>query len=166
MRKLPWFLLITTALLLLVMAATVGTLTVSSAIRTLMATRETMVTDTSTEVRQTGIDNGLGNRTQTGATCPGIEADNGFPQLQNTLIAGNWVRTEIIQEVIGSSWPAGRIYKVEMFADGVLKTTRYFQNATAAGAIEGVEFRVDLGMTGTTLPNSYTTLVTLLSSCS
>ena len=148
------------------MASTVGTLTVSSTIRTLMAARETMVTDTSTEVRQTGIDNGFGSRTQTGATCPGIEATDAFPQLQNTLIANNWVLTEIIQEVIANSWPV-RIYKVEMFADGVLKTTRYFQNATADNTkIEGVEFRVDLGMTGTTLPDSYTTLVTLLSSCS
>lgn len=165
MRKITLVLIIIPALLLAVLGATVGTLTVNSTTRTLVATKELVQSDADTLALQAGIFKPSSNATSTGDTCPGVEAATSNPAVQNTISKTNWSYNMTITEVAGTSWPAGRKYKAELYTDGTLRATRYFQNATSAAGVEGVSFKVDLGTGGTNLPDSYTTVVTLVAAC-
>ncbi len=106
-----------------------------------------------------------GDRAANATVCPGREAAGNNPIARGDLFVGNLVYAGRIEEVVATSWDAGRIYRIEVFGDGSLLTTLYFQNANAnSNKVEGVRFRADLGSSNPAIEN-YSTVVTRLNVC-
>ena len=70
----------------------------------------------------------------------------------------------LIEESSVDAWPAGRIYRADVFGDGQLVTRLYFKNTTAGNGVEGVKMRVDLGFPAQQY-GSFTTVITRLNAC-
>ncbi|MCH8109671.1 MAG: hypothetical protein IIB15_06035, partial [Chloroflexi bacterium] len=84
--------------------------------------------------------------------------------LRNAWTAGNLQYKVLIEEVSADAWPAGRIYRADVFGDGQLISRLYFKNANAGSTVEGVKMKVDLG-SPTLLYGSFTTVITRLNAC-
>jgi len=59
---------------------------------------------------------------------PGREASGSNPIICDDLTASDLVYGAFIEESTPSAWPVGRICRVQVFGDGVLVATLYFQN--------------------------------------
>jgi len=140
--------------MLLAAVTAASAFTVNSLVRYLVMQQETLQLDPDVVVVPTGVEKASGNQTANGTAAPGVEATNTLPQINNPITKGNWVYTFQVKEAAADSWPAGRRYRVLVYADSNLLTTLYLQNGTAANnQIEGVTVKVDLG-SSTTIPDS------------
>lgn len=142
------------AAMLLAAVTAASAFTVNSLVRYLVMQQETLQLDPDVVVVPTGVEKASGNQTANGTAAPGVEATNTLPQINNTITKGNWVYTFQVKEAAADAWPAGRQYRVLVYADSTLLTTLYLQNGTAANnQIEGVTVKADLG-SSTTIPDS------------
>ena len=149
----------------LVMAATAGAFSVNTNTHSLTILDEKIQDDGATVTILDGEAQASSNRNENGLTCPGREAAGNNPVLRNDLVKDNWQYRMAIQEALPDSWPAGTIYKVEVFGDAQLLTTLYFDNSNAnATAVEGVDMRVDVG-SSTSKPGKYSTIISRLATC-
>lgn len=139
------------------------TYTVTSSTKIMRTLSEANVIDADTLVRPTGVATG-NNNAAAGLTCPGVEATTGNPNLRTALTNGHFNYSAVITEATGSSWTAGRIYRVQVYGDGVLRATLFFQNATNAAGVEGLTMTVGLG-SATSYPSAYSVSVERLTAC-
>ena len=165
MRKLTFGISVIGGIVLILTAAAVGAFTIDSSTQRFAVVQERLTVDRGVVVTLQGNAVAGANRTGNGATCPGREASPTDPILRNDLFLDNLQYRMRIQEARATSWPPGRIYKVEVFDGGSLITTRYFKNDDADNAtIEGVRLRIDLG-SPTNTPESYSTVITRVNVC-
>ena len=106
-------------------------------------------------------------RRENAERCPGREATVSNPITRNRQFKGNLAYMALLQESVPDAWPAGRIYRVNVYGDGSLISTLYFQNAKVDdAAVEGVNLRVDLGIQSLiSAPKTYSTIVTRMFTC-
>ena len=142
----------------------VETLTVGTSASPLTITREVIQTDPDVSVLLQGNAVSGSNKTGNGGVCPGLEAKSSDPIVRNDWTAGNLQYGVLIEESSADAWPAGRIYRADVFGDGQLITRLFFKNATAGNGVEGVKMRVDLGSPAP-LYSSFTTVITRLNAC-
>ena len=150
---------------MLVMAATAGAFSVNTNTQTLTILDEKIQDDGATITTLNGESQAGSNRNENGLTCPGREANGNNRVLRNDWFRDNWQYRMIIQEAFPTAWPAGTIYKVELFGDGRLITTLYIKNDNAnATQVEGVNMRADVG-SSTSKPDKYSTIISRLATC-
>ena len=150
----------------LLASTSVGALNVASSTSFVTLFQEQITPDADVRFSLEGHINQGGDRAANATVCPGREAAGNNPIAREDLFAGNLVYGGRIEEVVATSWDAGRIYRIEVFGDGSLLATLYFQNANAnSNQVEGVRFRVDLGSSNPAIDN-YSTVVTRLNVCS
>ena len=142
----------------------VETLTVGTTASPLTITREVIQADSDVSVLLLGNSFSGSNKTGNGGVCPGLEAKGSNPVVRNAWTAGNLQYKVLIEEVSADAWPAGRIYRADVFGDGQLISRLYFKNANAGSTVEGVKMKVDLG-SPTLLYGSFTTVITRLNAC-
>ncbi|MCH6588734.1 MAG: hypothetical protein IH805_10545 [Proteobacteria bacterium] len=111
-----------------------------------------------------GIVTSASNKNGNGLNCPGTEAAGSKPIVRNTWTTGNAQYKLFIDEASGDAWPVGTIYKIDLFGNNAPIATLFFKNDTAAGSVEGVKARIDLGAPVSPY-NTYTTIVTRLNGC-
>ena len=142
----------------------VETLTVGTTASPLTITREVIQADSDVSVLLLGNSFSGSNKTGNGVVCPGLEAKASFPVVRNDWTTGNLQYKVQIQESSADAWPAGRIYRAEVFGDGQLVSRLYFRNTTSGTKVEGVKMKVDLGSPAP-LYSSFTTVITRLNAC-
>lgn len=144
----------------LLASTSVGALNVATSTSFVTLLQEQVSSDADVRLTLQGHITQGGNRAANATTCPGIEAASNNPIARADLVAGNLVYGGQIEEALATSWDATRIYRIELFGDGALLNTLYFQNSNANGSqVEGLRFRVDLGSPNPTI-NEYSTIVT------
>ena len=149
----------------LLASTSVGALSVTSTTAYVTLFQEQVVPDADVRVTLQGHVTQGGDRSANATVCPGMEAAGNNPIARDDLVAGNVAYGGQIEEVVATSWDAARIYRIEVFGDGSLLATLYFQNSNANGnQVEGVRFRADLGTSDPTL-RAYNTVVTRLNGC-
>lgn len=149
----------------LVMAATAGAYSVSTSTQSLTILDEKIRDDGATITILNGESQVSSNRGENGITCPGREAASNNPALRNDLFKDNWQYKLTIQETLPDAWPVGTIYKAEVFGDGRLITTLYFENSNSNDSqIEGVDMSADVG-SSTSKPEKYSTIISRLTAC-
>jgi len=148
----------------LLLVATVETLDVDSDTMSLAIVKERIRADNDVATVFQGEARNTATRAGNGFVCPGVEAAPTSLVLRNDWTDGNWAYRALIEEASANAWPAGRVYKVELFGDSNLIATLYFKNDTASGNIEGASLRVDTG-SATQKPKEYTTIVSRLDGC-
>jgi|TARA_Y100000294_G_scaffold174915_1_gene193907 hypothetical protein len=158
--------MIVSAVIIIGLLSTVGTVAVGQTTRSLQVAQEMMQSDDDTVTTLMGNKRAGSNKSANGETCPGIDAQTGDPELRNDWTKKNWLYKVRVEETSDDAWPAGRIYKVEVYGDGNLLTTSplYFQNSTAQSSVEGVRLFVDVG-SKTEIPDTFTSIITMLTSC-
>ena len=146
--------------------STVGTVAVGQTTRSLQIAQEMVQSDTDTVTTLMGNQRAGADKSANGESCPGKEAKTTDPQLRNAWTDKNWLYKVRIEETSDDAWPAGRIYRAEVYGDGNLLTTSplYFQNATAQSSVKGVRLFVDVG-SDTEIPDNFTSVITMLTSC-
>ena len=151
-------------LVALLATSSVDALNVGSSTRPTTLEVESIVADPDVVVTLGGVITSGSNKNENGLTCPGTEAAGSKPVLRNGWTSGDAQYQLHIDEASGDAWPVGTIYKIDLFGDNALVATLFFKNDTAAGNIEGVKARINLG--GPVSPyNTYTTIVTRLNGC-
>lgn len=174
LKRLPPAGLLALAVVLLLVASSVATLSVSNVgTRNLALGLETMQADTSIDVRPRGLGiKGGGNADANATDCASPrEAKTTLPTARTALTKGNYFYRADIKETAPDAWPDAedRLYQVELYADDTLMGTVYFTNTNGNDtAIEGVNVRIDLGISsnGTTpLPDKYNLIITRLTTC-
>lgn len=149
----------------LLASTSVGAFNVASTTSFVTLFQEQITLDADVRLTLQGHISQGGNRTANAVVCPGVEAAGNNPIARGDLTAGNLVYAGQIEEVVASSWDTTRIYRVEVFGNGNLLSTLYFQNSNAnSNQVEGVRFRADLGSPNPNI-NSYNTVVTRLNVC-
>ena len=142
----------------------VGTLMVDTSSIPLTISSETVQTDPDVVVTLQGNSTSGNDKSENALTCPGIEASGNKPVVRNDWVRGDKQYALLVEEASADAWPAGTIYRAEVFGDSSPIATLYFWNEVAKRALEGVEVRVDLGSPTLTY-GSYTTVVTRLTEC-
>ena len=142
----------------------VETLTVNTVASPMAITREVIQADPDVSVLLQGNAVSGSTKTGNGNVCPGLEAKGSDPVLRNAWTAGNLQYRALIEESSADAWPAGRIYRADVFGNGQLISRLYFRNNTAGNGVEGVKMRVDLG-SPSLLYSSFTTVITRLNAC-
>lgn len=144
----------------LLASTSVGALTVGQSTSFVTLMQEQVLADADVRVTLQGHITQGGNRAANAAVCPGMEAAGNNPIARGDLVAGNQVYGAQIEEAVSTSWDATRIYKAEVFGDGVLLITLYFDNSNAnANQVEGIRIRADLGSPNPAF-DEYSTVVT------
>ena len=147
--KLPTFALVALAVVFVSSATGVATLSVSTTTTSVNLAAEDFVVDADSSVANAGISksssSASANGQSQGAAEEATPQSGGLASLNTDLTADNFVYKFDITESGTDTWPDTRVYQVEVFLDGVLSDTLYFDNATAESTIEGVSVSVDLG---------------------
>lgn len=153
LQKLPMIALAGIAGLFIIGAASAVTFTVNTTTTSVGIQGAALASDADVTIGGTDYIKTTSAVAAAGATAPGVEATAGNPTITPGISAGErWIYQFTVTEVGNDSWPAGRKYSVEAFADGVSLGKVFFQNGTADSVVEGVLTRWDLGNV-TTLPS-------------
>lgn len=164
LRYIPLLVLALAAMFILGGAVSVATLSVTTSTRTMSVMEETMNVDPDVIYRPQGIAV-AGTVSAVGATCAtAVEATTSNPTIRTAETSGNYRDRLLITETTGSSWPSGRLYRADLYADGVAKGSLYFKNNTTSTSVEGLTAEWDLGTTTPTF-DTYSLVVTLLATC-
>lgn len=150
---------------LLLATTSVGALTVDTSTQRLAVVEERLSVDPDVVITPQGVSTQNNDRNANADVCPGREASTNNANARGDLISGNLVYKAFVEESSVAAWPAGRIYRADVYGDGTLFSTLYFENGNANdSAVEGVKLIVDMGVTSGG-PESYSTIVTRLDAC-
>jgi len=147
--KLPTFALVALAIVFISSATGVATLSVSTTTTSVNLAAEDFVVDADSSVANATISKSSANVSANGQTQGTAEEatpqSTGLASLNTDLTLDNFIyRFDIIESGI-DTWTATRLYEVEVYLDGVLSDTLYFDNSTAESTVEGVTISIDLG---------------------
>lgn len=147
--KLPTFALVALAIVFISSATGVATLSVSTTTTSVNLAAEDFVVDADSAVANATISKSSSGASENGQTQGASEEatpqSTGLAPLNTDLTLDNFVYQFDITESGIDTWGSTRVYQVEVYLDGALNDTLFFDNSTAVSTVEGVTVSIDLG---------------------